>query len=82
MQKEIQIHISENQTITELSQLLTPYNAEVYLEKKDDSHVIEVNLKSFLGLITMRLQNGDNVIIRTEGTDAQESLKAVSDYLT
>ncbi|MFB5662299.1 HPr family phosphocarrier protein [Alteribacillus sp. HJP-4] len=82
MKKEIIIQISENQTITELSQLLHPYQAEIYLEKKDGSHIIEVNLKSFLGLITMRLQNGDRVNVRTEGKDAENALEAVVEYLT
>ncbi|MFB4165362.1 HPr family phosphocarrier protein [Alteribacillus sp. JSM 102045] len=82
MEKEITIHISEDQTIIELSSLLQPYRAEIYLQKRDESNIVEVNLKSFLGLITMRLQNGDKVNVRTEGEDAQSALEAVVNYLT
>lgn len=80
--KEIKVNISENQTITGLSQLIQPYHSEIYLKKLVRGTVVEVNLKSFLGLITLQLQNGDRLTVRAIGEDSEEAIKDVIMFLT
>ncbi|RBW68460.1 HPr family phosphocarrier protein [Bacillus taeanensis] len=82
VKEEIVVHISETQTIIELSQLLQPCQAEVYLKKVVQGSVIEVNLKSFLGLITLKLQNGDKLTVRALGEDCEKALMKVTAFLT
>ncbi|MFC0558822.1 HPr family phosphocarrier protein [Halalkalibacter alkalisediminis] len=80
--KQISIHISEEQTITELSKLVQHFKAEIYLKKIVNGNVIEVNLKSFLGLITLQLKNNDRITVRTIGSDYNEALSKVVEFLT
>jgi len=80
--QEIIVNIDEDQTIIELSEKIQPYHVEIFIKKIYQGSVYEINLKSFLGLITMRLNNGDKVWIRAEGDDHEEALQAVVDYLT
>lgn len=80
--KDITVNISEEQTITGLSQLIQPYYSEIYLKKLVRGTVVEVNLKSFLGLITLQLQNGDRLTVRAIGEDSEEALKEVIEFLT
>ncbi|MCM3713020.1 HPr family phosphocarrier protein [Halalkalibacter oceani] len=80
--KDIQINISEEQTIVELSKDLQPFSSEVYIKKIVGGKVIEVNIKSFLGLITLQIHNGDTVNVRAVGEDCEEALAAVVNYLT
>ena len=80
--KEITINLSEDRTIIELSKIIQPFQAEIYLRKLLRGNPIEVNLKSFLGLITMNLQNGDSITVKTVGKDSNEAVQAVVNYLT
>ncbi|WP_088105781.1 HPr family phosphocarrier protein [Halalkalibacter urbisdiaboli] len=80
--QEITVNISEEQTITGLSQLIQPYHCEIFLKKLVRGTVVEVNLKSFLGLITLQLQNGDRLTVRAVGEDSESALKEVIKFLT
>ncbi|RBW69292.1 HPr family phosphocarrier protein [Bacillus taeanensis] len=80
--KTITVNISETQTIMELSELTQIYQAEIYLKKIVRGSVIEISLKSFLGLITLHLQNGDSIVVRTIGEDSREALEKVESFLT
>ncbi|WP_059103282.1 HPr family phosphocarrier protein [Shouchella shacheensis] len=80
--QEIVIHIDEEQTIVELSDKMQAYDSEIYLKKMYRGVLHEINLKSLLGLITIHLGNGDEVLIRVVGHDADLALQAVVDYLT
>lgn len=75
--QDVQVNISENQTIVDLSQILQPFEAEIYLEKVVDGTAREVNLKSFLGLITLQLKNGDKVKVKTVGQDHEKAIREV-----
>lgn len=81
-EQEVTVHIEEEQTIIELSDRMQQYQAEVYVTKMYRGMMHEINLKSLLGLITIHLGNGDTISIRAEGSDAEEALHAVVDYLT
>lgn len=80
--QEIKVKITEDQTIIELSKLIQPYQSEIYLKKMVRGSVIEVNLKSFLGLITLQLQNDDSLLVRAVGDDSEAALKQVVEFLT
>ncbi|MGO4887466.1 HPr family phosphocarrier protein [Anaerobacillus sp. MEB173] len=80
--KEITVQITEDQTITELSKVIQPYKSEIFLKKMVRGNVIEVNLKSFLGLITLQLKNDDKILVRTVGEDSEEAMEKVVKFLT
>ncbi len=79
--KTIQVFIKESQTIMELSQIIQQYDSEILLKKNVNGSVIEANLKSFLGLINLRLHDGDEVIVECIGEDAEQALGEVEAFL-
>ncbi|TFB24498.1 HPr family phosphocarrier protein [Filobacillus milosensis] len=81
MSKTIEIHLSDAQTIMELSQLIQKYDAEIFLKKNVNGSIMEANLKSILGLINLQLQGSDQVTVVCEGPDAKEALEAVENFL-
>jgi len=82
IEKEVTVNISEEQTIIELSRMIQPYDSEIYLQKLVDGSSMEINLKSFLGLITLRLTNGDQLTVRVIGEDCEQAMNKVVDFLT
>lgn len=80
--KEIIVNISEDQTITDLSKSIQPLQSEIFLKKMVRGMIVEVNLKSFLGLITLQLQNGDTLTVRSVGDDCEMAIDEVVKYLT
>ncbi|RSL35347.1 HPr family phosphocarrier protein [Salibacterium salarium] len=80
--EDIVIQIDEKQTIVELSQMLQPFKSEVYLINRSEGHVVEANVKSLLGLVSMHIQNGDQVTVRAVGSDAAEAARKVIGFLT
>lgn len=80
--QDIIVNIDENQTIIELSKIIQPFQSEIYIKKMFRGNLHEINLKSFLGLITINLQNNDKVTVRAIGQDSEEALSAVIKYLT
>ncbi len=80
--KEIIVNINENQTIIELSEIIQPFKSEIFIKKMFRGNVHEINLKSFLGLITINLQNKDRISVRAVGDDCEDALQAVVKYLT
>ncbi|WP_102347430.1 HPr family phosphocarrier protein [Bacillus sp. Marseille-P3661] len=82
VKKEIIVNIDESQTITELSQVINPFKSEIYLKKNVNGSIYDINLKSFLGLINLRLSNGDKILVRAVGEDCEAAAAKVIDYLT
>ncbi|WP_242705630.1 HPr family phosphocarrier protein [Pontibacillus sp. ALD_SL1] len=80
--ESIRVSIDETQTIIELSNKIQRFDSEIYLEKNVEGSLVEVNLKSFLGLINLRLKNGDILLIRCEGKDCSVALEEVKEWLT
>ncbi|WP_078393914.1 HPr family phosphocarrier protein [Shouchella patagoniensis] len=79
---ELEVMLTEKQTVVELSQCLQSYKAEIYLQKVLNGVVHEVNLKSLLGLINVRLKNGDHVTVFAEGPEAAGAVQAVAAFLS
>ncbi len=74
--------MTESQTIIELSQIIQQYDAEIILKKNVNGSIIEANLKSFLGLINLRLHDGDEIVVECVGEDAKEALSEVEVFLS
>jgi phosphocarrier protein HPr len=80
--KQITINISEDQTIIELSKAVQPYHSEIFLKKWVNGSLVEVNLKSFLGLITLQLRNNEIIEVRVVGEDCEEAIEKVVKFLS
>ncbi|RWZ59043.1 HPr family phosphocarrier protein [Halobacillus fulvus] len=80
--KKVTVHLDEKQTITELSQIVQRYDSEIILKKDVQGSWYEVNLKSFLGLINLRLQNGDTLLVECVGQDAEAAFKEIEDFFS
>ena len=74
--------MKESQTIIELNQIIQKYDAEILLKKNVNGSLIEANLKSFLGLINLRLHDGDEILVECIGEDAAEALNEVELFLS
>lgn len=79
--KNIVVNISETTTIVEISKATQKFRSEIFLKKNVNGMIHEINLKSFLGLITLQLKNGDHVTVYTIGEDCEEALKEVVNFL-
>ena len=82
VEKKIPVYMTESQTIIELSEIIQQYKAEIILKKNVNGSLIEANLKSFLGLINLRLHNGDEIMVECVGEDAAEALSEVELFLS
>ncbi|WP_283152577.1 HPr family phosphocarrier protein [Guptibacillus hwajinpoensis] len=82
VEKKIPVYMTESQTIIELSQIIQQYDAEIILKKNVNGSIIEANLKSFLGLINLRLHDGDEIVVECVGEDAKEALSEVELFLS
>lgn len=80
--KNIVVNISEDITIVEVSKATQKFQSEIYLKKNVNGAIYEINLKSFLGLITLQLRNGDHLVVSAIGEDSKEAVDEVVSYLT
>ena len=80
--ENIIVNISDNVTIIEVSKVTQKFESEIYLIKDVNGMVHEINLKSFLGLINLRLKNGDHITVKAIGDDSDIALKEVIQYLS
>lgn len=80
--RQIEINLTENQTIVDLSEFVQNLNSQIYIKKNVNGNIIEVNLNSFLGLITLQLKDKETVVVRTVGEDSEIALKKVIEFLT
>jgi phosphocarrier protein HPr len=79
--REVKVHMKETQTIMELSQIIQRYDSEIILKKNVQGSIHEANLKSFLGLINLRLQEKDEIEVTCIGPDAEQALQEVENFL-
>lgn len=80
--KKIVVNISDDVTIVDISKATQKYESEIYIHKNVNGTPHEINLKSFLGLINLRLKNGDEVMIKAEGGDCEEALNEVVQFFS
>ena len=81
IRKPITIGISnglEARPIAMLVQVASQYASSIYLE----SEARKVNAKSIMGMMSMALLNGEEVVIDAEGEDEEASAAAIEEFLT
>lgn len=81
IRKPVTIRISnglEVRPIAMLVQVASQFDSEVYIENGTQ----KVNAKSIMGMMTLGLDVGEEVIICTNGPDEELAMKKVEDYLT
>ena len=78
--KEITVQLSRdevNQKITSIIQTANQFSSHISVNQG----AIRVNAKSMLGLLSMGLSKGSQITLTAEGSDAEESLSALSSLL-
>ena len=81
IRKSITIGISnglEARPIAMLVQVASQYTSNIYLE----SEARKVNAKSIMGMMSLGLDNGENVTVSVDGADEEEAMKSIEAYLS
>ena len=81
IRKSITIGISnglEARPIAMLIQVASQYTSNIYLE----SEARKVNAKSIMGMMSLGLDNGENVTVSVDGADEEEAMKSIEEYLS
>ena len=81
IRKSITIGISnglEARPIAMLVQVASQYTSNNYLE----SEARKVNAKSIMGMMSLGLDNGENVTVSVDGADEEEAMKSIEEYLS
>ena len=80
IKKPITIHLStglEARPVAQLVQVASQFNSEIYVEigrKK-------VNAKSIMGMMSLALLNGEEILVDAEGADEAEAVAAIEEFL-
>lgn len=67
----------ETRPIAMLVQLASQFQSKVHLESGEKS----VNAKSIMGMMTLGIDNGDDVIVTAEGPDEKEAVEKLRSFL-
>ena len=81
IKKPITINLStglEARPVAQLVQVASQFNSEIYVEigKK------RVNAKSIMGMMSMGLLAGENVVVTAEGNDENAAVEGIAQYLS
>lgn len=81
MKKEVQIQLEnglEARPIALLVQVASQYESSIYIESEGK----RVNAKSIMGMMTLVLSAGDQVVVSADGKDEEEAIKGIEAYLS
>lgn len=67
----------EARPIAMLVQKASQFSSRVYIEVGTKS----INAKSIMGMMTLRVGNGDQIVVVTDGTDEEAAAKEIELYL-
>ena len=67
----------EARPVAMLVQVASKYESKIYLESTGK----KVNAKSIMGMMSLSLDNGDQVIVSAEGADEEAAVDAIEKYL-
>lgn len=67
----------EARPVAMLVQVANRYDSSLYIETDDK----RVNLKSIMGVMSLTLDNGDEVVVAAEGSDEEQALVGVGSFL-
>ena len=68
----------EARPIALLVQVASQYTSNIYLESAER----KVNAKSIMGMMTLDLPVGEQVIVTAEGSDEEKAVKDIEKYLS
>ena len=80
MKKEVIVHMNdgmEPRPIALLVQTANRYGSQIYLNMKDK----HVNAKSIMGMMSLALLNGEEILVDAEGADEAEAVAAIEEFL-
>lgn len=80
IKKPVTIKISaglENRPVAQIVQTASQYESRIYLESGNK----HVNAKSIMGMMTLNLTEGENMVISTEGKDEEEATEKLESLL-
>lgn len=58
-------------------QVASQYESKIYLELEDK----KINAKSIMGMMSLALAQGDELIVSCDGTDEQSAIEGIADFL-
>ena len=67
----------EARPIANLVQVANRYESKIYLENGDS----RVNAKSIMGMMSLALLNGEEILVDAEGADEAEAVAAIEEFL-
>ena len=67
----------EARPIANLVQVANRYESKFYLEHGDS----RVNAKSIMGMMSLALLNGEEILVDAEGADEAEAVAAIEEFL-
>ena len=67
----------EARPVAMLVQVASKFESRMYLESTGK----KVNAKSIMGMMSLGLDNGDQVMVTAEGTDEEAAVDAIEKYL-
>ena len=81
IEKSIKIQLNgglETRPVAMLVQVASQHESSVYIETEGK----RVNAKSIMGMMSLALNSGEAVTVITNGSDEQEAMNSMEDYLS
>ena len=82
MKKSVVVNMQDDleaRPIALLVQKANQFSSQIYMESEGNKRV---NVKSIMGMMSIALLNGEEVVIDAEGEDAQDAVAAIEEFLT
>ena len=68
----------EARPVAMLVQVASQYDSEIYIMRDNE----KVNAKSIMGMMSMGLRAGENVVVTAEGNDEDAAVEGIAQYLS
>ena len=68
----------EARPVAVLVQVASQYNSSIYVEYENR----KVNAKSIMGMMTLGLESGEEILVEASGADEEVALQEIEKYLT
>lgn len=81
IKKPITVNLStglEARPVAQLVQVASQFNSEIYVEVGEK----KVNAKSIMGMMTLGLDAGEEIILLTNGEDEEAAMNSIERYLS
>lgn len=81
MRKNVVIHMQgelEARPIANLVQMANKYSSQIYFEMEGK----RVNAKSIMGMMSLALMNGEQIVLDAEGEDEAQAIADLKKFLT